>query len=66
MEVGISYNAVAGDMSTPAGLLAALNRVEMHPHRASYYVRAWTPLAKIIQSARGNGRRRAQPAGERT
>ena len=66
MEVGISYNAVSGDLTTPAGLLEALARVDMHPHRASYYVRAWTPLAKIIQSARGNGRRRAQPAGERT
>jgi hypothetical protein len=66
MEVGVSYNSVAGDPSTPAGLLAVLASVDMQPHRASYYVRAWTPLAKIIQSARGNGRRRAQNAGERT
>ena len=33
----------------------------MHPGRASFYVRAWTPLAKMIQSMRGNGRRRASP-----
>jgi predicted metal-dependent phosphoesterase TrpH len=67
MEVGVSYNAVTGDVSTPAGLLAALARVEMHPHRASYYVRAWTPLAKLIQSRRGNGQRRAQASpGEPT
>ena len=59
MEVGVAYNAVTGDPSTPAGLLAALASVDMQPHRASYYVRAWTPLAKIIQSTRGNGRRRA-------
>ena len=60
LEVGVSYNAVVGDPSTPAGLLAALTAVDIHPHRASYYVRAWTPLAKLIQSMRGNGRRSAQ------
>jgi hypothetical protein len=51
---------LAGDPSTPEGLLAALAGVEMVPGRASYYVRAWSPLAKIIQSLRGNGRRRPQ------
>jgi predicted metal-dependent phosphoesterase TrpH len=56
LEVGVSYNAVAGDPGTPDGLLAALAGVEMHPSRATFYVRAWTPLAKIIQSIRGNGR----------
>jgi predicted metal-dependent phosphoesterase TrpH len=66
MEVGVAYNVVTGDPGTSAGLLAALASVDMQPHRASYYVRAWTPLAKIIQSARGNGRRRAQNAGEPT
>jgi predicted metal-dependent phosphoesterase TrpH len=59
LEVGVSYNSVLGDPSTPAGLLAALAHVDMHPYHASYYVRAWTPLAKLIQSVRGNGRRRA-------
>jgi predicted metal-dependent phosphoesterase TrpH len=62
MEVGISYNIVSGDPSTPAGLLAALKSVEMEPHRATFYVRAWTPLAKAIQSMRGNGRRHATPS----
>jgi predicted metal-dependent phosphoesterase TrpH len=62
MEVGISYNIVSGDPSTPTGLLAALKSVEMEPHRATFYVRAWTPLAKAIQSVRGNGRRRAMPS----
>jgi hypothetical protein len=60
LEVGVSYNTVLGDPSTPAGLLASLGAVDIHPHRASYYVRAWTPLAKLIQSMRGNGRRPAQ------
>jgi len=59
MEVGVSYNIVNGDPSTPAGLLAALMSIRMEPHRASYYVRAWTPFAKLIQSMRGNGRRRS-------
>jgi len=59
LEVGVSSNSVLGDPSTPAGLLAVLANVEMHPYRASYYVRAWTPIAKLVQSVRGNGRRRA-------
>lgn len=58
-EVGVSYNIVEGDPSTPAGMLAALSGVDIQPHRASYYVRAWTPVAKLIQSMRGNGRRPA-------
>jgi hypothetical protein len=61
MEVGVSYNIVIGDPSTPAGLLAALRTVRMEPHRATLYVRAWTPVAKLIQSMRGNGRIRAIP-----
>jgi len=61
LEVGVSYNVVLGDPSTPAGLLAALASVDMRPGRASFYVRAWTPLARLIQSGRGNGRRRAHP-----
>jgi hypothetical protein len=56
IEVGISYNALAGDPGTAEGLLAALAGVDMHPSRATFFVRAWTPLAKIIQSMRGNGR----------
>ncbi len=64
LEVGVSSNAVFGDPSTPAGLLASLAGVEMHPNRATFYVRAWTPFAKLIQSMRGNGRRRAQTSGE--
>jgi hypothetical protein len=57
LEVGVAYNVLAGDPSTPQGLLAALASVDMRPGRASYYVRAWTPFAKIIQSLMGNGRR---------
>jgi predicted metal-dependent phosphoesterase TrpH len=56
IEVGVSYNAISGDPSTPAGLLAALATADLHPARATFFVRAWTPLAKMIQSMRGNGR----------
>jgi predicted metal-dependent phosphoesterase TrpH len=60
MEVGVSYNVVTGDPGTPAGLLIALQDVDMITSHASYYVRVWTPIAKLIQSARGNGRTRSQ------
>ena len=60
LEVGVTYNIVTGDPGTPDGLLACLSEVDFLPGRASFYVRAWTPLAKIIQSMKGNGRRRAQ------
>jgi predicted metal-dependent phosphoesterase TrpH len=61
-EVGVSYNIVRGDPSTAAGLMAALPTADIHPHRASYYVRAWTPMAKLVQSMRGNGRSAARPS----
>jgi len=34
--------------------------VDFLPGRASFYVRAWSPVAKLVQSMRGNGRRHAQ------
>jgi predicted metal-dependent phosphoesterase TrpH len=56
-EVGVAYSAMDGDPSTPAGLLAALaNGVELVPGRATYFVRLWTPLAKLVNRTRGNGR----------
>ncbi len=55
-EVGVAYTALAGNPSTPAGLLAALREVELVPGRASYVVRLVTPLAKAVQRVRGNGR----------
>ena len=66
IEVGVAYTAMDGDPSTPAGLLAALaNGVELVPGRATYFVRLWTPVAKLVQRTRGNGRVRpdAGPAG---
>jgi predicted metal-dependent phosphoesterase TrpH len=60
LEVGVTYNIVEGDPGTPEALLVSLVGVDFVPGRASFYVRAWTPLARMIQSIRGNGRRRAR------
>jgi len=59
LEVGVAYSVVHGDASTAAGLLAALPPIDLVTGRASYAVRLWTPLAKVVQRARGNGRSRA-------
>jgi predicted metal-dependent phosphoesterase TrpH len=56
LEVGVAYTALNGDPSTPAGLLAVLSGVELVPGRASVVVRVLTPVAKLVQRARGNGR----------
>ena len=56
IEVGIAYTVLTGDPSSPAGMLAALPTAELVRGRASYAVRLWTPVAKGIQRARGNGR----------
>jgi predicted metal-dependent phosphoesterase TrpH len=58
MEIGVAYTALDGDPSTAAGLLAALRNSELVTGRATFFVRAVTPIAKLIQRARGNGRNR--------
>ena len=60
LEIGVAYTALDGDPSTPSGLLAALAGRQLVPGRASYVVRAWTPIAKLVQRTRGN--RRVRPA----
>jgi hypothetical protein len=56
LEVGVAYTAITGDLSTAAGLVAALSGIELVPGRASVVVRVLTPVAKVIQRARGNRR----------
>ena len=56
IEVGVAYTALDGDPSTPAGLLAALADGELVPGRATYFVRLLTPVSKVVQRLRGNGR----------
>ncbi len=57
VEVGVAYTILAGDPSTAAGLLGALAAApEIVPGRASYVARLVTPVAKVVQRMRGNGR----------
>ena len=57
IEIGVAYVALEGDPATPAGLLAALSSAELVTGRATFFVRAVTPIAKVLQRARGRGRR---------
>jgi len=63
LEVGVAYNVVTVDPSTPGGLLAALAEVELVRGRASYVVRTLTPISKLVNRARGNLRVQPTPAG---
>ena len=56
LEVGVAYNVVDGDPSTPAGLLAALGTIELVRGRATYFVRLITPVSKVLNAAKGNRR----------
>ncbi len=56
-EIGVSYTILDGDdLGSPAGLRAALPTAELMTGRASMYIRLLTPVAKVVQRARGNGR----------
>jgi len=57
LEVGVASTMLAGDPSTPDGLRAALRAgPSLRIGRATFYVRLITPIAKVIQAARGRGR----------
>ena len=56
VEVGVAYTVLDGDPSTAEGLMAALTNVSLVPGRASYIVRTLTPIAKLVNRARGNRR----------
>ncbi len=60
LEVGVAYNVVTVDPSTPEGLLTAIATAELVRGRASYIVRTLTPISKLVNRARGN--RRVQPS----
>jgi hypothetical protein len=60
MEVAVAYTSLEGDPSSPEGLRAALATAQLVPGRASFVVRALTPVAKLVQRLRGN--RRPAPA----
>ena len=61
IEVAVAYTRFEGDPSTPAGLLASLAGAQLVPGRATFVVRGWTPMAKVIQRLRGNGQLRPSP-----
>jgi predicted metal-dependent phosphoesterase TrpH len=63
LEVGVAYNVVTVDPSTPEGLLAAIATAELVRGRASYIVRTLTPVSKLVNRARGNRRVQPSPAG---
>ena len=56
LELGVASTVLPGTFSTAQELLALLPHASITPGRASYYVRLWTPLAKLVNRARGNGR----------
>lgn len=56
LEVGVAYTILDGDPSTAEGLLAGLRSAAIVPGRASYVARLLTPIAKLVNHARGNTR----------
>ncbi len=63
LEVGVAATRLEGDPSTAAGLLAALPTAQLVPGRATYFARAVTPFAKVVQRVRGRGRVRPREDG---
>jgi hypothetical protein len=57
-----AYTAVDGEVESAADLRAALPGGRLVMSRGSYYARAVTPVAKLVQRWRGNPRRRADGA----
>ena len=56
-EVAVSYVALEGTVESAADLRAALPGGKLVMSRGSYYARAVTPVAKVVQRWRGNTRR---------
>jgi hypothetical protein len=56
LEVGVAYTRLSGPIRDAAELLAALPTATLVPGRASFFVRAVTPWAKLVQRRRGHGR----------
>jgi predicted metal-dependent phosphoesterase TrpH len=56
LELGVASTVLPGAFSTAEELRALLPGALTTAGRASYYVRLWTPLAKLVNRARGNTR----------
>ena len=63
-EVGIATTVLPGPFKTAAEMRDLLPMAELVTGRASYYVRLWTPLAKVVNRAKGNGRIRSASGGK--
>jgi predicted metal-dependent phosphoesterase TrpH len=64
-EMGVTTTILPGPFHTADELKALLPEATLVTGRASFYVRAWTPIAKIVQRSRGNGRVRPDAAPPR-
>ena len=65
-ELAVAYTVLDGSFSNAAELKALLPPASLVTGRASYLVRGWTPVAKLVQRLRGNTRIRpgvAAPGG---
>ena len=56
MELGIASTVLPGSFTTADELIELLPSGTLMTGRASYYVRLWTPIAKMVQRLRGNRR----------
>jgi len=56
LELGVAQTVVPGLVDGSAALLALLPAATIIQGRASYLVRGWTPMAKVLQRSRGNRR----------
>ena len=56
LEVGVSYTVLSGPLGSAVELRAALPSARLVTSHGSRLVRLATPLAKVIQRLRGNGR----------
>jgi predicted metal-dependent phosphoesterase TrpH len=66
IELGIASTVLPGPFTTAQELRALLPHAELVTGRASYYVRLWTPIAKLANRAQGNRRVTPTGAGEGT
>ena len=57
MELGLATTVLSAPFSTAQELRALLAGATWTGSRTAYALRAWTPLAKLVQAARGNRRR---------
>ena len=60
-EMGVATTILPGPFRTAEELRSLLGDATLITGRASVYVRAWTPIAKLVQRLRGNRRVRPVP-----